>query len=432
MKLPAYKLIPCIILSAMMNLPLTSASEKPNVVLILADDLGMECLSAFGGESYHTPNLDQLAKQGMKFDHCFAAPYCTPSRAQILTGNYPFKNGIKGLIYKEHQKTKLSPTENPSFSATFQRHGYRTFIAGKWQLSILKNYDTIKDFGFDSYRCWQIFDAQRNKTNRHYQYTYRTNGVAQKEFQPKRYGPDAMCDFLIQEIKQSHQNKQPFMAYYTSLLPHWPWVPTPDSKDQKMPSGRLGNKKFLGDMITYLDKNVGRLLDTLDELGIRDNTIVMFVADNGTDQNGILSRWNGKTVKGAKGALNDRGTRVPLIVRWPAKVAAGSSCSDLIDISDIFPTLCSCAGLEPGNDLHGQSFFPQLEGRPGVPRSWVFMQNEAGYYIRDKNWIIDSKGKVRPTARLDLTPAPVQNKFSEPQKKQISELRKELKNLLKK
>ncbi len=113
--------------------------RKPNIVLIVADDLGVECLSAFGGQSYETPNLDKLARQGMKFSHFFANPYCSPSRAEIITGTYPFHNGVKGLVSTPDNKLFLNPAANIGVASVMKEHGYRSFIAGKWQLSLLKN-----------------------------------------------------------------------------------------------------------------------------------------------------------------------------------------------------------------------------------------------------------------------------------------------------
>ena len=418
-------------------LQLQAQGRKPNIVLIVADDLGVECLSAFGGQSYETPNLDKLARQGMKFSHFFANPYCSPSRAEIITGTYPFHNGVKGLVSTPDNKLFLNPAANIGVASVMKEHGYRSFIAGKWQLSLLKNRDIIKDFGYDSYCCWQIYDEDNIKTNRHYRYTLRTNGVAKKEENKTKYGPDELCDFVIKEIEKSHQKGVPFFAHYSSLLPHWPWVPTPDSQDQTMPKGKnvipgadLGDKKFLPDMVRYLDKNVGKILDCLQRLKIEDNTIVIFVADNGTDQHDIKSLWNGVVVIGGKGALNDRGTRVPCIVRWTGRVKEGTQCNDLLDLSDLFPTLCDAAGATVKHEIDGRSFYPQLLGMNNKPRDWVFMQIAEGFYIRGKNWIINHEGEIRPVAELHLAPAKNIPRYSPGQIQEVDFLKHQLETLL--
>lgn len=408
----------------------TETQTKPNILVILADDLGLECITAFGGKSYETPNIDLMAKEGMKFSHCFATPYCTPSRAEILTGAYPFYNGVKALIYKPEHKHYLKPEKNITFANLLQKEGYSTIIAGKWQLSILKKNDTIKALGFDDYCCWQILDENNQKTERHYNYSFRTNSVLTKETDPKKYGPDKMTDFLIEKMTASVKNKKPFFAYYTSLLPHYPWAPTPISKDQKMPTQKYGDKKFFPDMVHYLDRNVGKLLKALKDLNVEDNTIVFFLADNATDQHGITSLWNDVKVVGAKGKLHDRGTRVPLVVKWPSKIKADSLCEDLIDISDLFPTVCKIAGVEINHKIHGHDFSPQLLGNQSTPRKWVFMQNAEGHYIRSHKWIVNHKGEVRPVTKLHLAPAKRIAKSKHNNSKEIQFLKSEIKRLL--
>ena len=310
---------------------------KPNVVVILADDLGIECLSSYGGRGHKTPNIDKLAADGMRFTHAFSNPLCSPSRASLLTGRYPFKNGMKVVIYdlQRHSNTYLK-TSQPSFARQLKRAGYATAIAGKWQLSFLHQRNTIADFGFDQYQCWQIFTDEKSKTRRFHRPHFNRNGKIIADEIKDRYGPEVNAEFLIDFIKSNARKKRPFMAYYTCLLPHFPWVPTPDSKDQKDPLKRatdLGDPKFFPDMVRYLDKNVGRIMQTLDELGLAENTIMVFLADNGTDRRLKNSWGDGKTLRGGKGTMTDRGTRVPLIVRWPGQVKKNSTNDDLIDFS---------------------------------------------------------------------------------------------------
>ena len=247
--------------------------SKPNIVVILADDLGIECLSSYGG-NHKTPNIDKLAMQGMRFTHCFSNPYCSPSRANLLTGRYPFKNGLKEVIFDEraHANTYLH-TDQPSFARQLKQAGYTTAIAGKWQLAFLHQRNTIEDFGFDQYQCWQIFRADKSKTRRFHPRT--STGMEPSSPTRSRTGTDprSMSEFLIDFIKTNAAKEKPFLAYYTSLLPHFPWVPTPDSKDQdyELPNAtHKGNPKYFPDMVTYLDKNVGRIMQTLEESGIEE------------------------------------------------------------------------------------------------------------------------------------------------------------------
>jgi len=381
--------------------------QPPNIVMILADDLGIECVQSYGGESYETPHIDRLASQGIRFTHCFSNPLCSPSRAQLLTGQYPFRNGIREVLYdlKRHANLYLDAEGHPSFARQLQAAGYRTAIAGKWQLSFLHERDTVRDFGFDEYCCWQIFRDDESKTRRYHQPHYKKNGALIADAIKDRYGPDVLVDFLIDFMKKNAAQKRPFMAYQTCLLPHFPWVPTPDSQDQNDPlksaTGK-GNPKFFPDMVKYLDKNVGRIMQALDALGIAENTVLIFSGDNGT-QMPLRSKWrDGKTVAGGKGTMTDRGTRVPLIVRWPGRIEKGATCDDLVDFSDFLPTLCELAKAPlPKGKIDGRSFAPQLLGKPGDPREWVHVQNKSSRHVRSRDYILNDKKKLRAVTALD-------------------------------
>lgn len=397
----------------------SSQTRMPNIVFILADDLGIECLSSYGGTSHETPNIDKLAKQGMRFTDCFSNPYCSPSRASLLTGRYPFKNGLKEVIHDEqiHANTYLH-TEQPSFARQLKQAGYATAIAGKWQLSFLHRLNTVNEFGFDKYQCWQIFRDDKSKTRRFHTPYFNRNGTVLSNQIKDQYGPDLNVDFLIDFIKSNANKNQPFLAYYTCLLPHFPWVPTPDSedKDYQLPSATdKGNPKYFPEMVRYLDKNVGRLMQTLKDLDIEDNTVFIFLADNGTDRD-LVNNWgDGKTIAGGKGTMTDRGTHVPMIVRWPNHIRKGSTCSDLIDFSDIFPTLSELARAPLHTDeIHGRSFLPQLLGKPGNPREWIHVQDKEERNIRSREYILNNKNELRSVVEIWEAPAkPNQNKYPE-------------------
>ena len=150
------------------------------------------------------------------------------------------------------------------------------------------------------------------------------------------------------------------------------------------------------------------IMKTLDDRGIADNTVVMFLADNGTDRDQVSLWGDGKRIQGGKGTMTDRGTRVPLIVRWPGRIEAGSTCDALVDFSDIFPTLCDIVGAPlPEEKLHGRSFLPQLAGEPGNPREWVHFQDKEQRVVRNRDFLLDQKGQLRPVTDLADDPAPV-------------------------
>ena len=379
--------------------------DSPNLLVILADDLGIECLSSYGGKSHQTPHLDRLAAQGMRFTHCFSNPYCSPSRATLLTGRYPYRNGLNEVLFsaERHADTYLRP-DQPSFARQLKQAGYATALAGKWHLSLLHRHNTIRDFGFDHYVSWQIFRADGTKTERYYEPHYIQDGENIARRIKDRFGPDVSVEFLIDFIKASAARKRPFLAYYTSILPHFPWVPTPDSTDQPAAlksRDEVGDPRFFPDMVRYLDKQVGQLLATLDEVGVANNTVVIFLADNGTDHR-LRNQWgDGRTIVGGKGTMTDRGTRVPLVVRWPERIAARSTCDDLIDFSDFLPTLCELAGAPPPTaELHGRSFAPQLFGRRGTAREWVHVQDKEARHVRNREYILTNRNQLRPVVEL--------------------------------
>jgi arylsulfatase A len=379
------------------------------VLLILADDLGVECLSSYGGISHKTPNLDRLATEGMRFTHCFSNPFCSPSRAQLLTGRYPFQNGLKVVLHSKSQENiYLRPTQ-PSFARQLKQHGYATQIVGKWHVSLEHKHNTIQQFGFDHYQTWSIFDDQGGKTTRFWKPYLRRDGRIIADEIKDRYGPDVDLEVYLEFIRSNTKSQTPFLAYYSTCLTHYPWEPTPDSNVQtyRAPEpGHKGDPRYFPDMLTYLDKQIGTMLRTLDELGIAENTLVLFLADNGTDRD-LLNLWgDGRQVAGGKGTMTDRGSRVPLLVRWPGHIQPGSTCEDLVDLSDIFPTLCELTGAKlPDQPIHGRSFAPQLLGKPSQPREWIHIQDGNNRQVRNRDYMLDNKNQLRRVVELWESPA---------------------------
>lgn len=353
--------------STLMGMSSAEAEQRrgPNVVLIMADDMGFECVTANGGESYKTPHLDQLAKGGLRFEHCYSQPICTPSRVQIMTGIYNSRNYIRfGL---------LDP-KSTTFGNVLKKAGYATCIIGKWQLE--GGFKAPNRFGFDEYCLWQL----TRRPPRYPNPGLEINGK-EVDYQNGEYGPDVVTDYAG-DFMTRHKDK-PFFLYYPMILPHFPFEPTPDSEEWD-PTARRGDKnendrrgntnpKFFADMVAYTDKMVGKLVAKLDELGLRENTLVIFTCDNGTHPS-LTSRFKGRDWPGGKGHMMDNGTHVPLIVNQPGTVPAGKVNADLIDFSDILPTLAEVTGATIPKDLKldGQSFAPQLRGEMGTPREWIY------------------------------------------------------------
>jgi len=332
---------------------------KPNIVLIMADDLGYETIGANGGTSYKTPVLDGLAERGVRFDHAYAQPLCTPSRVKIMTGIYNVRNYVKfGL---------LDPGET-TFAHLLKRAGYATCVVGKWQLQ--GGFEGPGHFGFDEYCLWQL----NRRPGRYPNPGLEVNG-RQVDYTGGEYGPDVVSQYACDFIRRHKDG--PFLVYYPMILTHCPFEPTPDSPDwdpkSKGSKSYKGDPKYFGDMVAYMDKIVGKILRTLEEVGAGENTLVLFTGDNGTDKP-IVSAMGDRQVAGGKGKTTDAGTRVPLIVDWPAAAKGGRVCTDLVDFSDVLPTLCEAAGVPVPKKLaiDGRSFLPQVKGEQGSPRQWTY------------------------------------------------------------
>jgi arylsulfatase A len=336
---------------------LMGASARPNIILIMADDFGYECVTANGGESYQTPHLDRLAANGMRFEQCHVQPLCTPTRVQLMTGRYNVRNYLNfGTLMR---------TET-TFAHLLKKAGYATGVCGKWQLG--PEADSPQHFGFDESYLWQHTRRPPRYANPGLEH----NGV-EKEFPEGSYGPKLVNDFALDFITR-HQNK-PFFLYYPMILTHDPFQPTPDSLNwdpQATDTRANRDVKHFADMTAYMDKMIGRLDARLGELGIRENTLLMFIGDNGTHSS-VTSRFKGSDFQGGKGSTTRRGHHVPFIASWPAVMKQGRVNSDLISTADFLPTICQAAGVPVPKDTDGASFLPQLRGEKGHPREWLYI-----------------------------------------------------------
>ena len=371
------------------------AATRPNIVLIMADDLGYECLGANGGTTYRTPNLDRLAAEGTRFTHAYCAPLCSPTRVLLMTGRYGFRNYRGWGILDPAEKT---------FGHLLREAGYATCVSGKWQLCRFdkpENADHPKRAGFDEHCVW-TWHFKGGKPSRYRDPMIWQNGKLLEGAKGK-YGPDIHCDFVCDFIERN--KSRPFFAYYPTNLVHAPFVPTPDSKEAPAPSG--GKKKGKGGqtnyaaMVAYLDKCVGRVVATLDRLGLRSNTLILFTGDNGTPR-GITSMMGEATIPGGKGKMTDAGTHVPLIANWKGTTPAGRVLDDLVDFSDVLPTLAEMAGapLPTDRTIDGRSFLPRLRGEKGSPREWAYIHHGgAGVKgnlraVRTQRWKLYGDGRL--------------------------------------
>ena len=345
----------------------TEKKSSPNIILIMADDMGYECLSSYGSTVYKTPNLDLLAKNGIQFSSCVSQPLCTPSRVKIMTGQYNYSN----YDYFGHLNTS-----EYTFGNLMKDAGYATCIAGKWQLNGLAYKNEIKDWndsskpnklGFDEYCLWQLTKTGR-EGGRYANPLIEENGKM-LDRNPKDYGPDIFANYITDFIERKKDN--PFFVYYPMVLVHDPFVPTPDSKPWKNSDTRKKkDTAYFKDMVAYTDKIVGKIQSKLKELKIDDNTIIIFTGDNGTHPT-IFSNTSTGIIQGAKGNTIDAGTHVPLIISWPKQIKDGFVYNDLIEFSDFFPTLADIADVKV--NAVGKSFYPILTGTDKNARETAFV-----------------------------------------------------------
>ena len=348
--------------------PARAAAGGPNVLLILADDLGRECLGSYGGTSYATPRLDALAAGGMRFERCFAMPMCHPSRIALLTGRYPFRT---------HARWGTLPESEITFGHVLEHAGYATALAGKWQMTLLrKDPDHVAKSGFQTSSCWGWHEGAVYRNAVIY-----VNGVVRPDL-AERYSPDVHTDFLIDFMAQPRSG--PFLAYYPMNLPHLSVVSADDATLPKYP-----------ELVAEMDRQVGRVLDALESQGHTRDTLVLFLADNGTP-GGVVSKLGGRAIAGGKSQLSDAGTHVPLLASWPGVVPAGAVCPDLVDVSDFLPTLAEMTGAElpAGVELDGRSFAAQLRGRPSHPRDWIYFGWSGRSFLRDERWKLLNSGEL--------------------------------------
>ncbi len=380
---------------ALLLAPLASlqaaAPTKPNIVFILADDLGIGNVSCYGSDNYKTPNIDKLASTGIRFTHGFTAALCGPSRALIMSGRYAFRNGSSNqdaCMRMDHSEI-VAPR-------MFKSAGYVSSMIGKWgQLPGIPS-----DHGFDDYLRFKGSGVYWNKTTDKPE-SYLVNGKEMK-LADKEYMPDLMHKQAMDFLQQNRS--KPFFLYYSMSHVHGDIQPTPDSAPD--------SQDLFGDNVLYMDKLVGKLVAALEALKLRENTLIVFMGDNGTGKGqDPRSTIGGRNLSGMKGTMLECGGLVPMIANWPGKTPAGKVCADLIDSTDLLTTFAELTGgkLPEKTVFDGHSFAAQLRGEIGKPRDWVYNQLASMWYVRDAQWKLNHLGEL-----FDMSGAPFTEKLMAP------------------
>ena len=315
-----------------------------------------------------------------------------------MTGIYNERNYIEfGL---------LDPKAT-TFGHVLKKAGYKTCIVGKWQLK--GGINGPNHFGFDEHCLWQL----TRRPSRYPNPGLEINGK-EIDFTNGEYGPNIVSDYLCDFIERNQDG--PFFAYYPMILPHWPFEPTPDSADWN-PNAKgvlkgVGDMKYFADMVTYTDKLVGKIVETLDRLKLRENTVVLFTCDNGTYTK-ITSKMGDREVLGGKGSPKDNGTHVPFIASWPNHITSGGMSEELVDFSDFLPTLAEFAKTSVPNKIDGQSLTQHLLGKKVSHRKWSYcwyhrngVREKASRHIRDQHYKLyaDDRFYELDTDPMEMTP----------------------------
>jgi len=367
-----------------------SASERPNIILLLADDLGYGDLSCFGSPAVQTPNMDRMAKEGMKFTHFYSASaVCTPTRASVLTGRYPLRFSITKHF---NDVDRWLPTKAVTTAELLKEAGYATAHVGKWHLGGLHVDESGKrltnqpgpgQHGFDHYQTQIEQQPIRGKMGRE-RTLFREGGtvlmrdgqkISKNDPYYSKHFTDANGDFAVEMIEKFHSEKKPFFINLWWLVPHKPYEPAPAPHWEDTEAKNISDDQHrFRSMVQHMDAKIGDILKKLEELKIANNTLIVFTSDNGAAFEGFIH-----DLKGGKTDLHEGGIRVPMIARWPNRIKAGQTTDTFGHSNDLLPTFCDAAGvrLPKGHSVDGLILLPILTGTGKVDwkqRGTVFWQ----------------------------------------------------------
>jgi arylsulfatase A-like enzyme len=374
-------------------------SARPNIVFILADDLGYADVGAYGQRDYATPNIDRLAAEGLRFTQAYAnSPDCSATRAALITGRYQARItlGLEEPLSPLSPKGIGLPPSHPTLPSLLKMIGYGTTLVGKWHLGELPDFSPLKS-GYDQFFgilgcCADYFNhgAEAAKT-----YVLPFPGLAhqlhEQEVPIERHGymTNLLGERAVQTIERYAQTKEPFLLSLHFTAPHWPWEGPDDEAESKRIKSLFhrdgGSRKTYAAMVQSLDANIGQVLQALDANGLAGNTIVIFTSDNGGER--FSKIW---PFTGMKQELLEGGIRIPAIVRWPGRIAAGAVSEQVMITMDWMPTLLAAAGTapDPAYPSDGEDLGAALTGRTQPHPRKLFWRYKAGGQraIRDGDW----------------------------------------------
>ena len=356
------------------------SQDKPNILVILVDDLGYGDLSCYGATDLQSPHIDRLVGSGMRFENFYAnCPVCSPTRAALLSGRYPDLVGVPGVIrtYARDNWGRLWP-DVVLLPAALKRASYHTALVGKWHLG-LTSPDTPNERGFDHFHGF-LGDMMDDY------YTHRRHGINymrrdDAEIDPEGHATDLFTQWAIEHLRERAASKQPFFLYLAYNAPHTPIQP-PDEwleKVRRRQPGISDRRAKLVALIEHLDAGIGQVVDVLKATGLDKRTLVIFTSDNGgqLDAGGTNGPF-----RAGKQDLYEGGIRVPMCTVWPGRIEPGSLSNRVALTMDIFPTACAAAGVRVAHEIDGVSFLPTLLGanQGDEDRLLFWVRREGGRY----------------------------------------------------
>jgi arylsulfatase A-like enzyme len=404
------------------------AAERPNILFILADDMGWGDLSCYGRPDYRTPNLDRLAQQGVRFTNAYsAAPVCTPTRVGFYTGRYPARLpvGLEEPLTQRSQmgeklKTSGIPHDHPTVSSLIKAQGYDTALIGKWHVGYLPNFSPLK-IGFDE------FFGNMSGAIDYFTHKDMTGelDLYEAEVPVDRIGyiTDLLTTRAVDYIKRPRKDPFYLSLHYTS--PHWPWEgPYDVAVSRALKQGYAGftsggSLKVYGDMMSNLDAGIGRVLAALRAAGSEQNTVVIFTSDNGGER--FSFNW---PFRGEKFGLYEGGIRVPAIVRWPGVTRPRSVSDHPVITMDWTATMITAAGgrPDPKYALDGEDQMPILMGHHSIVDRTFFWRTNGQGAMRSGKWKYIREGKNEFLYDLSVDEHE-QASFNEAEPKKLASLR---------
>jgi len=374
-----------LLITACLAGPALAADTKPNIVIILADDLGCGDMSLYDGW-IKTPRIDQMAKEGVKFtDFHSNCSVCSPTRIALMTGRYQQRVGIVDVIVGNRDKDGLEPSET-TISGLMKRAGYKTAIFGKWHCGTEVRHNPV-NHGFDEFVG---FLSGAGDYHRHQGWR---DGTEIKD--QKGYSTHIITDRSVDFIKRNRD--KPFFLYVSHAAVHNPYQTpedTPENRPKVRQRGREHARPKYKVMLEELDKGVGKILDTLEELDLEESTFVFFFSDNGS----VTMGTNERPFRGGKFSNYEGGHRVPAVARWPGRIKQGWVSDELTAGMDILPTVMDIAGVDISKErtFDGMSMKDHLLTQADFPDRQVFFGYEPklGTAMRYRNWKMQTKGEV--------------------------------------